>query len=308
VRGPALVQLADARTLAGNMLDRIIDMLEHQLQQRKMEREVGYRQPLEHWATFCRGWTLSTNVSRSGSSSLLAEGGDATTNPRYQYDRRQGAVQFVNVQQEKPEKVRLTVHSRSEQIPASTLTKIVDRRAHFMARKGNTYCAHLYLDYEDGQWPEVHTFAFAPGTHDWEKGSITVTPEKPVTTAMVMLELHQPSGKAWFDDAHLSQESEPGVNLLAYPGFEPGEGAFASDSGLAGAYEKQLATLLEALSSVKTAPTPEGIEAIQSQIGKMSTWMEDNGLSRYWGYELRDLCDAREKADLCLRLLRNDLP
>ena len=126
--------------------------------------------------------------------------------PQWKYFNRQGAAQFVSLNQTTPEPVVLRAFSKARDVASSepvVLDTPAARRRHFDAREGHAYCMHLYLDYQDGQWPEVHTALFSPGTHDWEEKRLRVEPKRPVKTAMVLLEFHQAQGAAWFDDLSL---------------------------------------------------------------------------------------------------------
>ena len=106
---------------------------------------------------------------------------------------------------------------------------------------------HLYLDYQDGRWPEVHTAPFSSGTHEWEEKSIRVEPTRPVKTAMVLLEFHQPQGAAWFDDVTLFSGAGSEHNLLAAPGFEEEDVAAIQAEAISAGYEEQVRALLKSL-------------------------------------------------------------
>jgi hypothetical protein len=203
--GPALIQVGSPQTVAKNIFKRVENMLEQQLVQHRMEQEMGYSSSLKPWAGFCRGYTLDTSEKRSGTQSLVAVG-KTTQKARWLYYERRGAAQFVDLHQKTPQTIRLSAHSKCEgvtRVDPEELKTVQQRREHFDTVDGYRYCAHLYIDYQDGEWPEVHTINFSPGTHDWEEVKIEVTPDKPVATAMVLLEFHQPEGKVWFDDISL---------------------------------------------------------------------------------------------------------
>ena len=114
---------------------------------------------------------------------------------------------------------------------------------------------HLYLDYQNGQWPEVHSVCFSPGTHDWEQKSIRVVPTLPVKTAMLLLEFHQPRAAAWFDDLSLSSGNEPEHNLLAAPSFEEEDLAAVRSQEFSTDYEKQLNRCSSRLRPLRARPT-----------------------------------------------------
>ena len=241
--GPSVVQLASAPSVAKNLLARTAEGLRLQLTQRALDRELGTRWPHKAWSRFCQAGKWDATVARTGHSSLAVAGGTYTaTMPQWKYFNRQGAAQLVSLNQTAPQPILVRAFSRARDV-ASSAEVVLDtpaaRRRHFDAREGHAYCLHLYLDYQDGQWPEVHTAPFSPGTHDWEEQSLHVEPARPVKTAMVLLEFHQPQGAAWFDDLWLSSGDGTERNLLAAPQFRgrrPGRRPSSGDQrGLRGA-------------------------------------------------------------------------
>jgi hypothetical protein len=229
------------------------------------------------------------------------------TMPQWKYFNRQGAAQFVSLNQPAPQPIVLRAFSKARDVATSekvALDTPAARRRHFDAREGHTYSMHLYLDYQDGQWPDVHSVLFSPGTHDWEEQSIRVEPTRPVKTAMVLLEFHQPQGAAWFDDLSLSSGKGAERNVLAAPGFEEKDSAAVQAQTLSATYEKEVRALLESVESAAKSATPaSAIPALEKQVDALAASVAGNGLSPYFPRELRDLDDAREKLGLCARLL-----
>ncbi|MHB8903238.1 MAG: hypothetical protein ACYC6Y_31135, partial [Thermoguttaceae bacterium] len=162
---------------------------------------------------------------------------------------------------------------------------------------------HLYLDYEDGQWPEVHTVLFSPGTHDWEEKEIRVHPAQPVKSALVLLEFHQPGGAAWFDDISLTCGQDGGVNLLAASGFEDDDPAAAAAEAMSADYESRVQSLLEAveLAAGSDAPT-DSLPAIEEPIEALVGSIAAKGVTPYFRRELRDLGEARGTLRLCAEI------
>jgi hypothetical protein len=304
--GPSVVQLAGAATVAKNLLTRVAEGLRLQLTQRALDRELGTRFPHKAWARFCQAGKWDATVAHSGRGSLAVLGGTYTgPMPRWKYFNRQGAAQLVSLNQTAPQPIVLRAFSKARDVATSeevVLNTPAARRHHFDTREGHTYCMHLYLDYQDGQWPEVHTVPFSPGTHDWEQKSIRVEPSRPVKTAMVLLEFHQPEGAAWFDD--LSLTSGAGGNLLAAPGFEQQDAAAAQSQAMSAAYEQQLQAVVDAVESVSTSDAPAtSLSTLEKQVDALAASVTGKGLAAYFPRELRDLDDAREKLRLCTRLL-----
>ncbi len=270
-----------------------------------MEKEIGLDYSLKPWAPFCQVWKLDKDVSRSGGFSMRLEGGIYTVfTPRWKYFNRQGAAQFLSLNQKKPVFLLLTAYSRCENVLRSDLNKIEDRRNHFICRQSHIYCVHLYIDYQDGSWPEIYTASFSPGTHDWEKRTIKVVPEKPVKTAMVLLEFQQPQGKAWFDDISLVELTQPEVNLLAYPGFEKDESDSDKLNSLAEAYETKITGLIElidrAIQNKRISGT--GVEKIKNEIDAIACFFSNIKIRSLWQRETRDLEDAKNWIEMCFKI------
>jgi hypothetical protein len=306
--GPSVVQLGNASTMAKSILARIAESLRLQLTQRALDRELGIRFPHKAWPRFCQGGKWDATVAHTGKGSLAVVGGTyAAPMPQWKYFNRQGAAQFVSLNQAAPQPIVACALSKAREVAASqkvALDTPAERRRHFDAREGHTYCMHLYLDYQDGQWPEVHTVLFSPGTHDWEEKSIRVVPTRPVKTAMVLLEFHQPQGAAWFDDLSLSSGEGTDRNLLAAPSFEEEDSAAVQTQAISAGYEKQVQALLKSVEAVAKSATSDGaLPALREQVQAMAASVADKGLTAYFPRELRDLDDVREKLGLCARLL-----
>ena len=123
-----------------------------------LDRELGTRFPHKAWSRFCQGAKWDATVARTGKSSLAVAGGTYTgTMPQWKYFNRQGAVQFVSLNQtDCPEPIVLRAFSKAQEVATSeevVLDTPAARGHHFDAREGHAYCMHLYLDYQDGQWP-----------------------------------------------------------------------------------------------------------------------------------------------------------
>lgn len=306
--GPSVVQLGSVFTVARSILARIAEGLRTQLTQRALDRELSIRLPRKVWSRFCQAGKWDTTVAHKGRASLAVVGGTYTaTMPQWKYFNRQGAAQFVSLNQTVAQPIVLRAFSKAQEVAASEQLVIdtpASRRHHFDAREGHAYCMHLYLDYQDGQWPEVHTVLFSPGSHDWEEKSIRVEPTRPVKTAMVLLEFHQPQGAAWFDDLSLSSGGEADHNLLAAPGFEEDDPAAVQSQATSAEYEKQVHTLVEVMEAAANSADPaQTIPSLRKQVDALAASVTGKGLASYFPRELRDLNDAREKLELCTRLL-----
>lgn len=307
-QGPCVVQLADTGTVAKNLLMRVAEILQAQLTQRELDRQLDLRFPRKAWSRFCQNGKWDTAVARSGKGSLAVVGGTYSgAMPRWKYFNRQGAAQFVSLNQTAPQPIVAQAFSKAQDVAASeplVLDSPAARRRHFDAREGHTYGMHLYLDYQDGQWPEVHSVPFSPGTHDWEQKSIRVTPTRPVKTALLLLEFHQPQGAAWFDDLSLASGQEPEHNLLAAPGFEPEDSAAVQAQAIRAEFEQQFEVLLHSVEAAARSAEPgQALPALLEQAAALTASVTTRGLAAYFPRELRDLDDARAKLTLCTELL-----
>jgi hypothetical protein len=305
--GPSVVQLASAPGVAKNILARIAESLRLQLTQRALDRELGVCFPHKAWSRFCQGGQWDAAAARTGKGSLAVVGGVYTaTMPQWKYFNRQGAAQLVSLNQTAPQPIVVRAFSKAKEVAASeavVLDTPAARRRHFDAREGHAYCIHLYLDYQDGQWPEVHTVLFSPGVHDWEEKSIRAAPTRPVKTAMVLLEFHQPQGAAWFDDVSLSSGGGTERNLLAAPGFEEDDPAAVQAQAISARYEEHVQTLLRSVeAAAKSAAPAKALAALGKQVDALAASVTSNGLAAYFPRELRDLDDAQHKLGLCARL------
>ncbi len=306
--GPSVVQLAAPPTVAKNILARTAEGLRLQLTQRALDRELGTAFPRKAWSRFCQAGKWDVAAARTGKGSLALTGGTFTgPMPKWKYFNRQGVAQFVSLNQTAPEPVAARAFSKAQDVAASeacVLDTPAARRRHFDAREGRTYCLHLYLDYQDGEWPEVHTVSFTPGTHDWEEKAVRVEPTRPVKTALVLLEFHQPQGAAWFDDVSLTSGDGSEHNLLAAPGFEQEDAAATKAQTLAAGYEQQLQTLIESVDAAAGSANPAGaLASLAKQVDALAASVTGPALAAYFPRELRDLDDARTKLTRCARLL-----
>lgn len=308
LESPGVVRLADSATLARGLLNRVAESLRLQLTQREFDREINRTLPQQAWATFCQPAKWDASEPRSGKSSLAVVGGAYTgPMPQWKYFNRQGAAQLVMLNQTKPEPITVRAFAKARDVASSekiALDTPEARRRHFDAREGHAFALRLYLDHQDGQWPEVQSAEFSPGSHDWEEKVIRVESTRPVKTAMVLLEFHQPEGAAWFDDLSLKTGDETGPNLLAAPGFERDDPIIDQAKAFGDDYERETRALLDAVAAAAgAAPTTETLAAIEKQVDELTASVAGKGLEPYFSRGLRDLTEAKEQLDLCRRLL-----
>lgn len=80
----------------------------------------------------------------------------------------------------------------------------------------------IYVDcaLEGGGYLFGQCALFSPGTHDWERATNTIIPDKPLADLRVYAMFRNHTGTAWFDDLRIYRQSHPEENLLKNPGFE----------------------------------------------------------------------------------------
>ena len=112
---------------------------------------------------------------------------------------RRGVAQTVMLNQTQPEPIVAEAWSRAENVSG---TPSAD------------YALYIDLVYTDGTPLWGQTAAFATGTHDWHKRTLTILPQKPVRSLTMYVLFRNKSGKASFRDMRLSVLSAPEKSYL----------------------------------------------------------------------------------------------
>lgn len=89
--------------------------------------------------------------------------------------------------------------------------------------KNSDYALYVDVNYSDSTNLFAQTVNFATGTHDWEYGTYTFTPNpaKTVSTIQFYVMFRNKTGTVWFEDVRMT-EAHQESNLLANPGFNTG--------------------------------------------------------------------------------------
>ena len=137
------------------------------------------------WRSWQQGYE-----SRDGS--FLCDNGDNR-------DVERGVSQTVVLNQTEPEPIVATAWSRAENVGGT---------------KNSDYSLYLDLIYTDGTplWGQVGSFD--TGSHNWQKATVHVFPDKPVRSVSVHMLLRRHTGKAWFRNAQLQVVRAPGGAVL----------------------------------------------------------------------------------------------
>ncbi len=129
------------------------------------------------WQGYERGYEVDTTVVHSGRTSARCRNDSEA-------DRR-GISYRVELNQTAPALIVAECWSRAEGVSEGA---------------AGDYALYLDLEYTDGTplWGQIA--AFEPGTHDWQKRTVTIIPSKPVRSVTLHGLLRNRAGTAWFDD------------------------------------------------------------------------------------------------------------
>ena len=113
---------------------------------------------------------------------------------------QRGLVQGVVLNQTHPEIIVAEMWSRAENVSGTP--------------SGGDYGVYIDLIYTDGTPLWGQTAAFATETHDWQKKTLPILPQKPVKSLTMYVFFRNKSGKAEFRDIKLSVLSAPGESYF----------------------------------------------------------------------------------------------
>ena len=113
---------------------------------------------------------------------------------------RRGVAQTVMLNQTRPEPILAEAWSKAENVSGSP--------------SGGDYGLYIDITYEDGTNLWGQSAAFATGTHDWQKKTLTILPPKPVRSLTFYTLFRNKSGKVAFKDMKLSVLRTPQEAVL----------------------------------------------------------------------------------------------
>lgn len=102
-----------------------------------------------------------------------------------------GVKQFVNLNQKEVKTIEISAESKAKNVSGK-----VDAN----------YSVYIDITHSDGSKTYGVVASFNPGTHDWEKTSLSYTPTKPIMSLTYILLFRSRTGKVWFRDAVLIQK------------------------------------------------------------------------------------------------------
>ena len=148
-----------------------------------METLGTIAEPLQSWATYGAGYTVSGTYSHAGTRSMQCQAlGNGET---------RGASQILLLSQTRAKAIKLSGWSR-----ALNVTGSVD----------NDYAVYLDILYADGTSLYGQAIPFSVGNHDWEYRERIVLPARPIAQIScyaLFRGAHQ--GTVWFDDLAVSE-------------------------------------------------------------------------------------------------------
>jgi len=123
------------------------------------------------------GYAGDTTVAHSGRHSARCVAGNET--------EQHGILFVAQLNQKRPVPIRAECWSKARDVTGNP---------------DGGYSLYLDITYTDGTplWGQVRSFS--TGTHDWEKGVVTVAPAKPIREVRVYGLLRGHRGTVWFDD------------------------------------------------------------------------------------------------------------
>lgn len=152
------------------------------------------------WGPYGDGYRRVAAEGRQGSSAILCENATA--------EGRAGAQQGVILNRTRPAPLLVTGWSKAENVSGTS---------------NPSYSLYVDLTYADGTPLWGQSYAFATGTHDWERAEILIVPEKPIASLNIHCLFREHSGRVWFDDISI-REMDPGEHGTVFDGrpVEPG--------------------------------------------------------------------------------------
>ncbi len=139
------------------------------------------------WAPLETGYAADVAVNHGGKRAIACELSDGT--------KTSGAVQVVELNQTAPLPITVTGWSKAENVTGSA---------------DANYSLYADVQYSDGTWFYGQTAQFSVGTHDWERQSVTIAPEKPIRAVTLNAIFRYKTGKVWFDDVSLLDDQGGG--------------------------------------------------------------------------------------------------
>lgn len=134
------------------------------------------------WRPYGKGY-----VQGDGGSFICDNGNEAV---------QRGAVQTVELNQTRPMPIAAFAESAAEEVGGG---------------KDANYSLYLDLVYQDGTPLWGQSFAFSPGSHDWESAKVLVFPDKPIKRVSVYLLFRGHTGRASFRNARLHELKTAGA-------------------------------------------------------------------------------------------------
>lgn len=164
---------------------------------------VAQQEPTPAWQGYEEGFEQDASIKRGGAFGIRVSNKDNT--------QKRGGCLVYELNQKSPTPVVLTGWSKADNVGG---VSNVD------------YSLYADLEYDDGTPAYGYASAFDPGTHDWQRRRITITPDRPIKKLLVYGLLRGHTGTAWFDDFSVTTLSGKGVfdsQPLAPPTLQAGK-------------------------------------------------------------------------------------
>jgi len=199
-----------------------------------------------------------------------------------------GATQWVMLYQEEPEPLALRLRLKCDGVEPGDRGGLsvravlchVNMKTRFTERKRVTYD----LD---------------PGTYDWRDKEILITPERPLRSIQLFVELARAAGTVWLDEISVTPAADPDRQYAVDPGMD--QWYERPTDAVAQEIDARLATLEAEAAKLETAQGDALRHATLSLLKGADahrTWIEDNGLQNPCRRGLRELDDTSARLSL----------
>lgn len=153
---------------------------------------------IKYWKSWKLGYEIDEKVALHGKRSVRCKSDD----PQKEY----GIFQTIILNQTKPIPIFVQGWSKAENVSEPS---------------DSGYSIYVDIDFVDGSHLWGRTANFSCGTHDWERRSLWIFPEKPIAQLNIYGLFRWHTGTAWFDDFFIAQLSDiklyDGVPIQSVP-------------------------------------------------------------------------------------------
>lgn len=153
--------------------------------------EAGDAAPNPGWDFWGLGYTLDSNIARTGSRSARCSRADG--------EGEYGVMCRLHLDQATPRAVLVSVWSRASNVSGSP---------------SSGYSLYVDIEYQDGTPEWGLNRPFETGSHDWQQRRVVIRPVKPIKTLVFYGLFRWHEGTVWFDDFEAGEAEGSGGDFL----------------------------------------------------------------------------------------------